>query len=443
MKRLKIIEMAMIFTIVLLLFSLIPMANLNGSNNSKNVTTFQTVSGKNVVLINFDLSIDPGASSMMKSALSGLNNKTTEAVVIEMNTPGGLLTSMLDIMEYINNTESSGIPVYTFITSNGLGNGAGTFIAMESDQIWMSQSSAIGSATPSEDISSLDAIIVGLAQVHDRNISAVQNMVCRDVAYSAQAAYKSGISNGTTNTLNGLLTQLNLAGYHQQTISESIFDQFISFISNAVIDGLFISFGSLAILLDLYHRTVFMTLLGLGLIIVGFLGAQYIDASVVGLIFLIMGTLLIFLESKTGHGIALISGIAVDIMGTLFLISPQFDLTAQPYSSGYSPSPINSDFIISAILLLIIGVFIAYYINRIVKSQVRKPTTGWESMVGNQGTADTDIDPEGWVSLEGVRWKARSERSIRIEKGEKIVIVGINNLTVIVKRDDQSEHNGI
>ena len=74
---------------------------------------------------------------------------------------------------------------------------------------------------------------------------------------------------------------------------------------------------------------------------------------------------------------------------------------------------------------------------------MRKPVTGWESMIGSEGTADTDIDPEGWVSLEGVRWKARTESSERIEKGEHVIVIGINNLTLVVKKVVDSGRTGI
>ncbi len=433
----------LIFLILLILIiGVIP--NLPHHNgNSKSVSVMQTSSGKNLVIINFDYSVDPGAADMFNSALSGLNKTNTAGVVIEMNTQGGLISSMLQIIHDINHTESIGVPVYTYILTNGFGAYAGSYIAMASTQVWMAGGSVIGPATPTQDTSDFQILMVNLAQEHGHNSTAASLMVTNGATYSYSEAVSNGLVNGYAGSLSHLLAILNLAGYHQNAIGESVFDQFISFISNATVDGLLISFGSLAILLDLYHRTIFMTLLGLGLIILGFLGSQLIDASIVGLVFLVMGSILIFLEFKTGHGIALMAGVVVDIIGTLFLISPQYDLTAQPYSSSYSPSPINDSFIITAILVILIAAFIAYYINRIVKSQVRKPVTGWESMVGSEGAADTDIDPNGWVSLEGVRWKARTEKNQRIEKGERVIVIGINNLTLVVKKVDDSGRTGL
>lgn len=442
MDKSKIPLILAILVILILVVSMLPESSTN-HNSSNNVTYMQSSTGKNLVIINFDYSVDPGAVDMFNSALSGLNSTNTAGVVIEMNTQGGLIDSMLTIIDDINHTESLGIPVFTYITTNGFGAYAGAYIAMASTQVWMARGSVIGPATPSEDASDFQSLMISLAQEHNHNATAASLMVTNGATYSYSSATLNGLINGNTTSFNNFLARINMAGYHQDTISESYFDQFVSFISNATVDGLLISFGSLAILLDLYHRTIFMTLLGLGLIILGFLGSQLIDASVVGLVFLVMGSILIFLEFKTGHGIALMAGVAVDIIGTLFLVSPQYDLTAQPYSSGYSPSPINESFIITAVLVLLIAAFIAYYINRIVRSQVRKPVTGWESMIGSEGTADTDIDPEGWISLEGVRWKARTETNERIEKGEHVVVIGINNLTLVVKKVVDSGRTGI
>lgn len=414
-----------------------------GSNSNASAHVSPQVNGKSLIIIQFSNEVDPGAKDLFYSALSTVNSTNTAGVVVVLNSQGGLLSSMISIVDKINDTEALGIPVYTYIPQNGFATYAASYIALASTQIWMSPSSSIGSASPTEYTDQLIDLMDAMSSAHGRNVSAVNDMILKNTVYSASQAKSANLINGTATSMSDFLAKTNLAGYYQKTISESIFDQFISFISNGTVDGLFISFGSLAILLDIYHRTIFMTLLGLGLIILGFLGAQLIDASVVGIVFLLMGTALIFLEFKTGHGIALIAGIIVDVVGTLFLVSPNYDLSAQPLAAGYSPSPINEGFIVSAIIIILIGAFVAYYINRIVKSQVNKPVTGWESMIGKEAIADTDIGPTGWVSVDGIRWRSKVEGNVSIEKGETVIVVGINNLTLLVKRGENTERPGI
>ncbi len=257
-------------------------------------------------------------------------------------------------------------------------------------------------------------------------------MVYKDRVFSYQQAYDVGLINGIASNFTVFLEKNNLSAYHVSTVTESAFDQLMSFFSNAVVDGLFISIGSLAILLDLYHGTVLLTAVGVIMIVLGLLGAQLIDASLVGILMLILGAVLILLEFKTAHGIALMSGISLDLFGTFLLVSPDYDISSQPYAGSYSPSPVSGDFVIVAIAILVIGGFVAYYIHKIVSSQAKKPVTGWESLVNATGIADTDIDPNGWVSIDGVKWRAVSMDNKRIDKGKTITVIGMKNLTLTV-----------
>ncbi|MGP6220661.1 NfeD family protein [Caldiplasma sukawensis] len=405
---------------------------------------------KDLLIINLEYTIDPGSCNMLTQALSSLNRTTTAAVVIKMNTPGGLLESMVNMVQAINKTEAQGIPVYSYIVQDGLGASAGSYIAMATDQIWMGTGSEIGPSTPiveggsqlqeNHTLNGMEALMTGLAEAHGRNVSAAALMVFDDVGYNYEQAFKIHLINGIATNFTNFLSQLNLNGYVQYTVSESTYDQFVSFLSNATIDGILISFGSLVILLDIYHRTILLTILGISLLILGFLGAQLINGSVVGIIMLIMGSVLILLEAKTGHGISLMGGVAMDIAGTAFLVIPYYNINGGNYVSGYSPSPIDYTYFYYIIIIVLVGGFIAFYISRIVRTQFRKPLNGWESMIGKNGTVVSDLAPKGWVSIDGVRWSATSLNGETIYKGENIVVVGINNLTLTVKKVTDNDH---
>ncbi len=439
-----------IFLVSLVLLSTVYIKSSFSDQNQNSVEIYHSAATqKNLVIIDLYETIDPGSASMICSALSGLSKNTTSAVVICMNTPGGYLTSMLQMVTSINQTEAQGVPVYTYVVPDGLGASAGSYVAMASDSIWMGPGSEIGPSTPivvggtsleeNHTLNGMEALMSSLAQAHGRNVTEAANMVYNDVALSDSQALTEKISNGVAANFSAFLTANNLSSYRQATVSESYYDQLLSFLSNSVTDGILISIGSLAILLDLYHRTAFLTVVGLVMIILGLLGAQLIDASLVGIAMLIIGSALIFLEFKTSHGIALISGITVDLFGTFLLISPQYDITYSPYAGAYSPSPISSSFYVIGAILIVLGIFLAYYLHRIIRSQVGRPATGWESLINARGIADTDIGKDGWVSIDGVRWKAIPYENERIEKGEPIVVMGIKNLTLVVRKDGVKE----
>ena len=439
-----------IFLVSLVLLSTVYIKNPFPDQKQNSIEIYHSsVTQKNLVIIDLFETIDPGSASMITGALSGLNSNSTAAVVICMNTPGGYLTSMLQMVTNINQTESLKIPVYTYIVPDGLGASAGSYVAMASDSIWMGPGSEIGPSTPivvggtsleeNHTLNGMEALMSSLAQAHGRNVTEAANMVYNDVALTSSQAFSYRISNGIATNFSAFLAANNLSSYSKATVSESYYDQFLSFLSNSITDGILISIGSLAILLDLYHRTAFLTLVGLVMIILGLLGAQLIDASLVGIAMLIIGSALIFMEFKTSHGIALISGITVDLFGTFLLVSPQYDITYSTYAGAYSPSPISSSFFVIGAILIVLGLFLAYYLHRIIRSQIGKPTTGWESLINSRGIADTDIGKEGWVSIDGVRWKAIPYNNERIEKGETIVVIGIKNLTLTVRKDGGNE----
>ncbi|EQD57856.1 nodulation protein NfeD related protein, partial [mine drainage metagenome] len=179
------------------------------------------------MVINLDEQIDPGSAAMIGSALSSLSPSSTAAVVIVMNTPGGLLSDMLTIINSINQTEGQGghgIPVYTYVTPNGMAASAGSYIAMACDQIYMGPGSFIGPSTPivtggsageqAHVQGAMEALMISMAQAHGRNstsaIAAVTTMVVNNTAYSAIDAKNAGIINGMSSNLTDFMTTANL-----------------------------------------------------------------------------------------------------------------------------------------------------------------------------------------------------------------------------------------
>jgi membrane-bound serine protease (ClpP class) len=401
---------------------------------------------QHVLIINLNEQIDPGSATMVSDALNSINNQTTKAVVINMNTPGGLLGCMLQIVQAINATEGKNIPVYTYIAADSIGASAGSYIAMATTQIWMGPGSEIGPSTPivvggsslqeNHTEAAMEALMTGLAGAHGRNVTAAAIMVYNDQAYNAAQAKSINLINGIALNLSAFLKIMNLNGYPQGVVNENLYEQFLSFMSNSLIDGLFITFGSLAILIDIYHRTVFMTALGVILIGLGLFGAQLIGSSVIGIVFLLLGSALMFLEIKTQHGIALLGGLAIDMIGTILIAAPYISAN----SSAYPSNPIGTQdyIIIGAVLFL--GVVLAYYLHKLGSSLKRRPETGWESIVSKDGIAESTLNPSGWVSIEGQKWKAISEKDVEIKKGSPIIVLGISGLVLTVREKTSDEN---
>ena len=402
--------------------------------SSSSATTSQ-----NVLVLNLHEEIDPGSSHFISSALAGVNKNNTVAVVIDMNTPGGILQNMLYIINAINATQSLGVPVYTYVPSYGGAASAGSYIALASTAVYMGNGTVIGPSTP---------IVVGgtsleqnhtenyfisymgaIAQENHHNVTAAEIMVSHDTAYTGVQAISNGLVNGYASNLTTFLAKMNLSGYNVITQNPGYYDNFLSFLSNTTVDGLFILVGSIAILADIYHGTAVLTIVGIALIALGLLGAEIVSASLVGLILVMMGAIFIFLEAKTGHGVALISGVIVTLFGTFMLASPYF--SSNP---GYSPSPFGTGDIVAAVLIAVIAVVVGLLVRRIAISFRAKKFTGSESLIGKTAVVRKAINPMGTVSVDGIQWRARTEDGSLVDANAKVTVVGREDLVLVVKK---------
>ena len=100
------------------------------------IVSAQSTTSKEIVVINLDVPIDEGSSSMVFRTFARAQADHAAAVIIDMNTPGGLLEDMLSIVNSISNSTASGIPVYTYVGNDSLAASAGSYIAMATKKIF-------------------------------------------------------------------------------------------------------------------------------------------------------------------------------------------------------------------------------------------------------------------------------------------------------------------
>lgn len=395
--------------------------------------------GQSVLVLNLHEEIDPGSSHFISSALASVNKENTAAVVIDMNTPGGILQNMLEMITAINETRGLGIPVYTYVPQYGFAASAGSYIALASTAVYMGNATVIGPSTPivvggtsleqNHTEGAFISYMQAIAQENGHNVTAAGIMVSQDVAYTGSQAISIGLVNGYSSNLTTFLSQMNLSSYPVVTQNPGIYDNLLSFLSNTTIDGLLILVGSIAILADIYHGTAVLTIVGIAFIALGLVGAEIVSASLVGIMLVIIGSIFIFLEAKTGHGVALIAGVLVSIFGTFMLASPY--LSSNP---GFSPSPFGISDYVAAAIIAIIAVVIGFFVRRIAISLKAKRYTGAESLIGKTATVKKTLAPSGIVSLEGIMWRAKSEDGSHIEANEKVLVVSREDLLLIVKK---------
>jgi len=264
-----------------------------------------------------------------------------------------------------------------------------------------------------------------LAEAHGYNVAAAVNMAENNTAYTGMEAANVGLVTGMADTLNVFLTKVGLSGVPLTTYSEPLYDQFLSFLSDPTVDGLFILVGVIALVLDLFHRTLFVTVVAVIMIALGFLGAGIIGASPVAILVLIVAAALIFIEVKAGHGFFALTGIVLGLAGTYLLA----------YGVQWSPSPFGAaQYAILGVVAGLIAVAF-FYLSRIRRILMRQPKLIDPGLIVNKtGRAATDINPgrDGVANVGSEDWTAVSDESI--EKGAWVQVTSYAEGKVHVRR---------
>lgn len=386
------------------------------------------------VVVAFDVPVDPGSSSLMANALASARANDSPAIVIEMNTPGGLISDMTQIVSTIEQANQSGIPTYTYVPPNALAASAGSYIAMASNRILMGPGSEIGPSTPivvggtaleqNHTEGAMISLMVSLSEKWGRNTTAARSMVVSDVAFSAAEAQRNHLVEGGASTLQAALAQLGLTGGYS-VVREGLFDQFLSALSDPNVTGVLILLGALAIVLDLLHPTFVLSAAGAVALVAGLVGAEAVGVSSLGLVVILAGVALMLLELKLGHGLAMVSGAVVGGAGVYLLF--------QGVGVSTSAADITQ---VEAVIVAAVGVLCGLYV-RWVLGPLRKrgKLTGAESLPGKMGVVSTRLSPVGEVRVEGITWRARSA-SGEIEAGETVRVKAVEHLVLVVEKSE-------
>jgi membrane-bound serine protease (ClpP class) len=254
-------------------------------------------------------------------------------------------------------------------------------------------------------------------------------MVQADEAFSANEAVAIHVANGRASSLEDALNSLGLSLNPQENLSENLYEQILSVLSNTILDGVLFLIGVIAIVIDVYHPTIILTVVGVLAIIAGLIGAEIIDASWLGIVILVIAAALIFLELKLGHGYALIAGVILGAIGIVYL----------SFGLQYSPSPVTGVAEVELALLVVFGVIVGLYIRWIIKPlRRRSKLTGPEAILGKIGVAVSDLKPKGEVRVAGEIWRAESV-SGEILKGERVKVKALNGLVLIVEKEEETD----
>ena len=403
---------------------------------------------KQVLAVRVSGVINPVSSEFISKSIIRANAMQAEALVIELDTPGGLDTSMRSIVKDII---GSGVPVIVYVSPSGArAASAGVFITLAAHVAAMAPGTNIGAAHPVSMGGGMDktmaekatndasAYIKSLAERSGRNAAWAENAVRKSVSATETEALKEHIVDFVSKDLNVLLKEidgrkvttaagektLNTANAPITRTEMDLRYKILNFISDPSVAYMLMLLGFYGLFFELTNPgTIFPGVTGAIFLILAFYSFQTLPVNYAGLLLIILAIVLFILEIKViSHGVLTIGGIISMVIGSLML----FD----------SPAPflrVSLALIVPAVLVT--ALFFTATFSLAYKALKRKPATGGEGLIGTEGKAVTDITRDGGTAaLHGEVWSASSDEIIK--KGDKIEVVSLSGLQIKVKKKE-------
>ena len=390
--------------------------------------------------------ISPATASWVDNALGDAADQHAQLAIIRLDTPGGLDTSLRDIVKDIL---AAPMPVVVYVEPNGArAASAGVYITQAADVAAMAPQTNIGSATPitigpGADNSVLDrkitndaaAYIRALASSHGRNPDLGERMVRGAVNVTAQEAKAAGFIDVIANSEQDLLRRidgfrvqgpkaqvLHTAGLRISSHDMPLRYELLQIIVNPTIAFLLISVGLIGIAIEIFSPGLIGPgALGAVSLLLGLYGTAQLPVTLAGVALLLLAVVLFVAEAHLAtHGILGIAGVIALVFSGLLL-----------YDSGQG-AHVSAPVIIVAGLLL--GGLLAVVGNRALQARRAPVRSGYEELVGREAEVREPLDPVGQVFIDGALWRARTGGGNgRVRAGDRVTVEAVEGLTLIVR----------
>jgi len=405
----------------------------------------QASPSKKVYLITVDAAITPVVAEYINKSIDLASKANAEAIIIQLDTPGGLVDSMREIVKKMM---SADVPVVVYVGPSGArAASAGVFITLAANIAVMAPTTHIGAAHPvtmegkmdktmeTKVVNDLAAMARSIAEKRGKNAKWAEEAVRKSVSITETEALKAkiidfiapdiptllkDINNKTVDLVVGKKT-LKTEGVEVKEIKMGFRFKFLNTISNPNIAYILMILGFYGLYFELANPgAIFPGVAGAICLILAFYALHTLPINYAGLMLILLGVGLFIAEAFiTSHGVLGVGGTIAMAIGSVMLIE-----STSPYLR-ISWSVIAPVVALSA-LLFIITVSLAVRVHR------EKADTGKEGMLGLEGEAKTDIQASGQVFVRGEYWTARSDEPIA--KGERVKVEAVEGLKLKVKK---------
>ena len=432
------------------------------------------------ILLNLEGAIGVATAEYIIDGIEEAEDRGAELVIIRMDTPGGLVSPMRDIVKAILGSD---VPVATYVSPDGArADSAGTYILLASHIAAMAPTTHLGAATPvalgggwpgdkdgsddkddSDDDKESDekeekdatdsgsamdkkvmndaiAYIRSLAEAHGRNADWAEKAVTEAATLTAAEALENNVIdliatnqaellqkiNGRELKVNNLTVVLETESIEVETLEPSWRIKVLSAIASPEVALLLLMIGIYGLLFEGYNPgAVVPAVAGVICLLLAAYALQVLPVNYAGLALIIVGIVLIVAEAVVpSFGALGIGGIAAFIFGAIMM-----------FDSGVPGFGISLAFVVG--LALSAGLFLLWLVSYLVRLRRRGAVSGRASIIGGTGTAMQSFTGKGKVWLEGEAWVAVSK--VPVEQGQEVVVRSMNGLTLEVEPASQPD----
>ncbi len=409
-----------------------------------------SVCASSILKITVDAPIHPITSEYIRDTIDRAERENASLIIITLNTPGGLDSSMREIIERIL---SSKVPVAAYVSpSGGRAASAGFFISIACDIFAMSPGTSTGAAHPvgvSITGQSMDetmeekvthdaaAYIKSLAEKRGRNVQLAEDAVRKSSSYTEEEALEGNLIDLIAKNEQEIIEFFDGKRIKRFNDEEEILDlrdelvidipmsarqKFLITISNPNLAYLLLMLGLLGLYFEFSNPgSILPGVLGGIFLLLAIFSFQILPINYVGLMLILLAIGLFILEIKIqSYGILTVGGIAAMVIGSIMLIDTTIP-ELRPSLKIIIPVAVG----LSLIFIFLIVIAIRAQMNRI--------HTGKEGLVGEIGMAQSDLKPEGKVFVHGELWNAEATENIK--KGTKVKVLEVKkNLALKVTK---------
>ena len=403
--------------------------------------------------------VNPVMLGYFERVIARASSERAAAVLIQLDTPGGLESSMRDIVQLIVNSE---VPVIVHVyPAGGRAASAGLFILQAAHVAAMAPNTNVGSAHPvslapggegqspqpdneilSEKVTNdAVALIRNLAETRGRNVDWVESAVRESVNVGSTDALEMNIvdivapdvadvlakSDGRIVEVNGESVTLNLRDARLLSSEMTLLEQIGHAISDPNIAYILLTIGVYGLIYELANPgSIFPGAIGVVSILFALFALGTLPVNFVALGLLIFGFALLIAEVflTPGVGALAVGGILAVLVGSLLLFNTPM------MAGGVSPWLVLTVVVVTAVFFLIV-------VAAAVRAMRRQSTTGAEGLIGRLGRAKSDLSPEGVVTLDGELWRARAVSTDVIASDSTVRVVAQEDLKLRVERTEE------